>query len=75
MTQPTVIEFYEKSKSCLKGANLELRKYAANSFELKRFIDSNENNSQSKMDISDSETRAENFYGSSSVYQKILGLN
>ena len=27
------------------------------------------------MDISDSEIRAENFYGSSSVYQKILGLN
>ena len=61
-TIETAIEFYEKSKSCLKEANFELRKWATNSFEMKRFIDSIENNSPSKMDIS-------------SVYRKVLGLN
>ena len=46
-----------------------------NSFELKKFIDSNEGNSRSKMHISDSETYVENLYGSSNVYRKVLGLN
>ena len=69
------MEFYEKSKSCLKEANFELRKWATNSFEMKKFIDSNENNSRSKMDISESETYVENLFGSSSVYRKVLGLN
>ena len=50
------MEFYEKSKSYLKEANFDLRKWATNNFELKKFIDSNENNSRSKMDISDNET-------------------
>ena len=54
------MEFYEESKSCLKEANFDLRKWATNSFELKKFIDSNENNSRSEMDISDSETYVEN---------------
>ena len=74
-TIEAVIELYEKSKSCLKEANFELRKWATNSFELKKFIDSNKNNSRSKMDISDSETYRENVYRSSSVYRKVLGLN
>ena len=74
-TIETAIEFYEKSKSCLKEANFELRKWATNSFEMKKFIDSNENNSRSKMDISESETYVENLFGSSSVYRKVLGLN
>ena len=74
-TIETAIEFYEKSKSCLKEANFELRKWATNSFEMKKLIDSNENNSRSKMDISESETYAENLFGSSSVYRKVLGLN
>ena len=69
------MEFYEKSKSYLKEANFDLRKWATNNFELKKFIDSNENNSRSKMDISDNETYEENLYGSSSVYRKVLGLN
>ena len=74
-TVETAMEFYEKSKSCLKEANFNLRKWATNNFELKKFIDSNENNSRSKMDISDNETFEENLYGSSSVYRKVLGLN
>ena len=74
-TIETAIEFYEKSKSCLKEANFELRKWATNSFEMKKLIDSNENNSRSKMDISESETYVENLFGSSSVYRKVLGLN
>ena len=74
-TLETAMEFYEKSKSCLKEANFDLRKWATNSFELKKFIGSNENNSRSEMDISDSETYAENLYDSSSVYRKFLGLN
>ena len=44
-TIETAIEFYEKSKSCLKEGNFELRKWTKNSFELKKFIDSNESNS------------------------------
>ena len=39
---------------------LELREWATNNVELKRFIDSNESNSRSKMHISDSKTYAEN---------------
>ena len=74
-TVETAIEFYEKSKSCLKEANFELRKWATNSFELKKFIDSNENNSLSKMDASNSETYLKNLYGKGSVYRKVLGLN
>ena len=74
-TVETAMEFYEKSKSCLKEANFNLRKWVTNSFELKKFIDSNENNSQSEMYISDSETYAANLYVSSSVYRKVLGLN
>ena len=74
-TVETAMEFYEKWKSCLKEANFDLRKWATNSFELKKFIDSNENNSWSEMDISDRETYVENLYGSSSVYWKVLGLN
>ena len=62
-------------KSCLKEANFELRKWATNSFEMKKFIDSNDNNSRSKMDISEIETYVENLFGSSSVYRKVLGLN
>ena len=62
------MEFYEKSKPCLKEANFDLREWAANSFELKKFIDSNENKSRPEMDISNSETYVENLYGSSSVY-------
>ena len=62
------MEFYEKSKPCLKEANFDLREWATNSFELKKFIDSNENKSQPEMDISNSETYVENLYGSSSVY-------
>ena len=62
------MEFYEKSKSCLKEANFDLRKWATNSFELKKFIDSNENKSRPEMDISNSETYVENLYGSTSVY-------
>ena len=69
------MEFYEKSKPCLKEANFDLREWAANSFELKKFIDSNENKSRPEMDISNSETYVENLYGSSSVYRKVLGLN
>ena len=41
-TIETAIKFYEKSKSCLKEANFELRKWAKNSFEMKKLIDSNE---------------------------------
>ena len=67
-TVETAMEFYEKSKSCLKEANFDLRKWATNSFELKKFIDSNENKSRPEMDISNSETYVENLYGSSSVY-------
>ena len=74
-TIETAIEFYEKSKSYLKEPNFELRKWAINSFEMKKLIDSNENNSRSKMDISESETCVENLFGSSSVYRKVLGLN
>ena len=55
-TIETAIEFYEKSKSCLKEANFELRKWATNGFEMKKIIDSNDNNSRSKMNISESET-------------------
>ena len=44
-------------------------------FELKKFVDSSENNSRSEMDISNSETYMENLYGSSSVYRKVFGLN
>ena len=54
------MEFYEKPKSCLKEANFGLRKRATNSFELKKFNDSNQNNSRSKMDISNSDTYVEN---------------
>ena len=74
-TVETAMEFYEKSKSCLKETNFDLRKWVTNSFELKKFIDSNENNSQSEMYISDSETYVANLYVSSSVYRKVLGLN
>ena len=74
-TIETAIEFYEESKSCLKEANFELRKWATNSFEMKKFIDSSDNNSRSKMDISESETYVENLFGSSSVYRKVLRLN
>ena len=74
-TVETAMEFYEKSKSFLKEANFDLRKWDTNSFELKKFIDSNGNNSRSEMDISDSETYVENLHGSSSVYRKVLGLN
>ena len=74
-TVETAMEFYEKSKSFLKEANFDLRKWDTNSFELKKFIDSNGNNSRSDMDISDSETYVENLHGSSSVYRKVLGLN
>ena len=42
-TIKTAVEFYEKSKSCFKEANFELGKWATNSFELKKFIDSNRN--------------------------------
>ena len=72
-TVETVMEFYEESRSCLKEANFDLRKWAANSFELKNFIDSNENNSRSEMDISDTETYVENLYGSSSVIARFFG--
>ena len=74
-TIETAIEFYEKPKSCWKEANLELQKWTINSLELKQFIESNENNSRSKMDISNSGTYVGNLYGSSSVYRKVLGLN
>ena len=69
------MEFYEKPKPCLNEANFDLLKWATNSSELKTFIDSNENNSRSEMDVSDSETYAENLYSSSSIYRKVLGLN
>ena len=55
-TIETAIEFYEKSKSCLKETNFELGNWATNSFELEKYIDSNENYSRSKNDVSDSET-------------------
>ena len=71
-TVETVMEFYEELRSCLKEANFDLRKWSANSFELKNFIDSNENNSRSEMDISDTETYVENLYGSSSVITRFL---
>ena len=74
-TIETALKFYEKSKSCLKETNFELGNWATNSFELEKYIDSNENYSRSKNDVSDSETCVENLYGSSSVYQKVLGLN
>ena len=74
-TVETAIEFYEKSKSYLKEANFDLRKCATNSFQVKKFIDSNENNNRSEMDISDSETYVANLYGSTSVYRKVLRLN
>ena len=73
-TIETAIELYEKSKSCLKETNFELRNWATNSLELEKYIDSNENYSRSKNDVSDSETCVENLYGSS-VYRKVLGLN
>ena len=59
-TIETAIEFYEKPKSCLKEANFELQKWTTNSLELKQFIESNENNSRSKMDISNSGTNVGN---------------
>ena len=71
-TVETVMEFYEELRSCLKEANFDLRKWAANSFDLKNFIDSNENNSRSEMDICDTETYVENLYGSSSVITRFL---
>ena len=42
---------------------------------MKKFIDSNENSSRYKMDISESETYVENLYSSSSVYRKVFRLN
>ena len=74
-TVEIAMEFYEEPKPCLNEANFDLLKWATNSFELKTFIDSNENNSRSEMDVSDSETYAENLYSSSSIYRKVLGLN
>ena len=74
-TVETAMEFYEKSKSYLKEANFNLRKWATNSFQLKNFIDSNENNNRSEMDISDGEAYVANLYGSTSVYRKVLRLN
>ena len=74
-TVEIAMEFYEKPKPCLNEANFDLLKWATNSFELKTFIDSSENNSRSEMDVSDSETYAENLYSSSSIYRKVLGLN
>ena len=83
MTQPIALTLLKlplnfmksRAKSYLKEANFGLRKWPTNSLELKKFIDSNESYSRSKMDISNNETNAENLYCNSSVYRKVLRLN
>ena len=66
------IEFYEKSKACLKDANFELRKWATNNCDAQKYIDQNRDPNK---ELNDSETNVESLYRSSNSYRKVLGLN
>ena len=66
------IEFYEKSKVCLKDANFELRKWTTNNCVRQKHI--NQKQEQNK-ELSDSETYVESLYGTCTSYRKVLGLN
>ena len=68
----TAIEFYEKSKTCLKDANFEWRKWATNNCAMQKYI--NQNQDQNK-ELNDSQTYVQSLYGTSTSYRKVLSLN
>ena len=65
------IEFYEKSKSCLRDANFDLRKWASNNIDMQKHIKQQDGNNN----FIDGESYVESLYGSSTKYRKVLGLN